>query len=154
MAEEMVKNMFVQLEAKWAQQQPARPVSTDITKDENDTSVAEGADHIHDDVGNEVQDEHDVPEDVQITMEAMVNVLAEDGFNGQKDGAEKALGGQGLEEEKEDDTDTTQTSTDDDDDDDAPTPPMTPIDTDDPFYNDTCANDGDARRLRHDTPKF
>jgi hypothetical protein len=134
MAEEMVKNMFVQLEAKWAQQQPARPVSTDITKDENDNTVAEGADHIHDDVGNEVQDEHDVPEDVQITMEAMVNVLAEDGFNGQKDGAEKALGGQGLEEEKEDDTDTTQTSTDDDDDDDAPTPPMTPIDTDDPFY--------------------
>jgi hypothetical protein len=133
MAEDIVSSMFVQLEAKWAQQQTARPVSTDITKDENDNTVAEGADHIHDDVGNEVQDEHDVPEDVQITMEAMVNVLAEDGFNGQKDGAEKALGGQGLEEEKEDDTPKTPIDTDDDDDD-APTPPMSPR-TGETFYD-------------------
>ena len=149
MAEDIVSTMFVQLEAKWAQQQTARPVSTDITKDTNDNTVAEGADHIHDDVGKEVQDEHDVPEDVQITMEAMVNVLAEDGFNGQKDGAEKAMGGEGLEEEKEDDGDAettgetfyespvrtmdtpvTPTGTDDDD---APTPRMSPT-TGETFY--------------------
>jgi len=154
---DVMNNMFVQLEKKWAQNTsaPPRPVSTNPTDEEQDESVPEEANHNHNADGSKTQDEHSAP--VGVGMEQMADLLAEDGFSGTQQGTANAYGVDDgpLPPIPEDSLDEDEIDYDEDSDDDIAQPKsQSSSPFDDYEEKDPEADPNDSAELKGDLPKI